>query len=609
MTVKLLLAGWLGLVVAAPLSGQVEHSFACADYTQGKVFIISRAGKIEWQYDGATNCNDLWVLPNGNLLLNTGHGVKEVTREKKVVFDYESASEIYACQRLADGNTFIGECSAGRLLEVNPTGQIVKEIRLLPAGTNGGHAFMRNARKLGNRNYLVAHYGLNVVREYNSAGKLIREIPAAGGPHSVVRLPNGNTLISCADGQDGSRVFEVDTNNQTVWQVRGDDLPGVSLRFMAGLERLPNGNTLMANWLGHHNQFGQTADLIEVTPDKKVVWKFYGGRQIKTISSVFVLDDNIFSTHAPYAPTVLPGNGLTQHPFLYCGEWDTRKPEAQSIFIVRDGKVVWNYTIPIKAARGGIQEFDDVGLLPNGNVVFSRMSGAGIVSPDKKLVWNYDAPVGTEVHSAQYLGSDRVLIMRNGNPAQAMIFNVASNIVERAIPIPTTVTNTHAQFRHIRMTLAGTLLVPHMGEGKVVEYDLSGKEIWSVQAPSVWAAVRLPNGNTLLSGNAKGYVREVNPACETVWEFTQKDAADIKLFTIQGAERLANGNTVFCNWCPNGAKNKFDWPTTVQLLEVTPERKIVWALRSWQDPADLGPATMIQLLDKPDSFEHPSQAR
>ena len=321
---------------------------------------------------------------------------------------------------------------------------------------------------------------------------------------------------------------------------------------------------------------------------------------------IFVLNSALAQ---PYSPTVLPGNGLAQHPFLYCGEWDTRKPMEQSIFIVRDGKIVWNYNIPMKAARGGIQEFDDVGLLPNGNVVFSRMSGAGMVSPDKKLVWNYDAPVGTEVHSAQYLGDNRVLIMRNGNPAQAMIFNVASNFVERVISIPTGVTNTHAQFRHIRMTPAGTLLVPHMGEGRVVEYDLSGKEIWSVKAPSVWAAVRLANGNTLLSGNAKKYLREVNPAGETVWEFTQKDAGKINLFTIQGAERLTNGNTVFCNWCPNGAKKKSDWPTTVQVLEVTPEKEIVWALRSWQGSADLGPATMIQLLDGPDALEYPGQDR
>jgi hypothetical protein len=287
----MVLVSFVDAARSGPTADRVEHAFVCTDYTQGRVFLVSRTGKIEWQYDNAPHCNDLWMLPGGNLLFNTGHGVKEVTRAKQVVFEYESASEIFACQRLTNGNTFIGECDAGRLLEVTPEGTVAKEIRLLPPGVNGGHAFMRNARRLENGNYLVAHYGLNVVREYDPQGKLMREIPAAGGPHTAVRLPNGNTIISCADGPGGSRVFEVDAAGIVVWQVRGDELPGVSLRFMAGLERLSNGDTIMANWLGHRNQFGQTAELIEVTQDKRVVWTFSGYPEIQTISSVMIIDD------------------------------------------------------------------------------------------------------------------------------------------------------------------------------------------------------------------------------------------------------------------------------------------------------------------------------
>jgi hypothetical protein len=58
---------------------------------------------------------------------------------------------------------------------------------------------------------------------------------------------------------------------------------------MAGLQRLPNGNTVMANWLGH-NQFGKAPHLIEVTPDKRVVWTFADHEAMKTVSSVQVLD-------------------------------------------------------------------------------------------------------------------------------------------------------------------------------------------------------------------------------------------------------------------------------------------------------------------------------
>ena len=84
-------------------------------------------------------------------------------------------------------------------------------------------------------------------------------------------------------------VFEVDPQGKTVWQVAHDELPGISLKLMTGLQRLPNGNTVMSNWLGH-GQFGQAPHLIEVTPDKEVVWTFQDHQTMKTIASVQVLD-------------------------------------------------------------------------------------------------------------------------------------------------------------------------------------------------------------------------------------------------------------------------------------------------------------------------------
>ena len=305
---------------------------------------------------------------------------------------------------------------------------------------------------------------------------------------------------------------------------------------------------------------------------------------------------------ASNSPSILPGKGAAQHPFLYAGEWDTRKPLEQSLFVVREGKIVWQYSMPLHPKPGANQEFDDATLLSNGNIIFSRMSGAGMVNPDKQLVWDYPAPPGTEIHSCQSIGRDRVLIMRNGNPAQAMIVNTATGKTEREIPIPTTVKGTHGQFRHIRMTQAGTILVPHLGEGKVVEYDLEGKALWSVEAKSPWQAVRLKNGNTLISGDWSRYAREVNPKGETVWEFTPADVPGYRLGNFQTASRLANGNTVLCSWIA-GDNNTSHWPGTVQVLEVAPDKKVIWALSSWKDP-DLGPATSIQLLDEPGVVEN-----
>ena len=55
---------------------------------------------------------------------------------------------------------------------------------------------------------------------------------------------------------------------ETVWQVQGDELPGISLKFIAGIQRLPNGNTVICNWLGH-GQFGKAPHLVEITPGKQ----------------------------------------------------------------------------------------------------------------------------------------------------------------------------------------------------------------------------------------------------------------------------------------------------------------------------------------------------
>jgi hypothetical protein len=264
------------------------HPFVCTDYTQGKVFIVSRTGTIEWEYP-AERCNDIWLLSNGNLLFTTGNGVKEVTRNKEVVFSYESRSEIYACQRLLNGNTFIGECNSGSLLEVSPDGQVVKDVKLLPEGVDGEHSFMRNARKLQNGNYLVAHYGLDKVCEYDSTGRVSMEIPITGGPHSVIRLPDGTTIISCSDHNGAPRVVECDKSGKIVWQLSKNELPGIELEFMTGMQYLPNGNLVLTNWLGH-NQFGKAPHAFEITRDKKVVWVYKGDSAVKTVSSIQLLD-------------------------------------------------------------------------------------------------------------------------------------------------------------------------------------------------------------------------------------------------------------------------------------------------------------------------------
>ncbi len=289
-----------------------------------------------------------------------------------------------------------------------------------------------------------------------------------------------------------------------------------------------------------------------------------------------------------------PGNGLAQHPMLYVGE------NCNKMFLVKDGKVIWTYS------TGPRPEFDDVWMLSNGNILFSRMEYIAEITPDKKVVWRYDAHRSndtnhTEIHVCQPIGLDRVMFVVNGLPPKLMIVNIKTGEVEvnRELACNPSA-GVHAQFRRARVTAQGTYLVSFLNLGYVAEFDKEFKEIWRCTINSPWAALRLKNGNTLITDEKDSLTREVNSKGETVWEFNcNTDLPEEYQFTSapQTCTRLANGNTIFTSR-GKGGKGP-------QLIEVTPAKKVVWVLHDWKHIAD---ATAVQILDDPGTPEIPGQS-
>ena len=133
------------------------------------------------------------------------------------------------------------------------------------AQTKDLHLQTRMARKLANGNYLVPQLLDKVVREYTPAGKIVWEVKTPDMPFTAIRLPDGHTLIGCTLG---NLVIEVDQSGKTVWQLTNDDLPGKPLNDACGVQRLPNGNTVVTS---HHAKKNEVK-LTKVTRDKKIVW-------------------------------------------------------------------------------------------------------------------------------------------------------------------------------------------------------------------------------------------------------------------------------------------------------------------------------------------------
>jgi hypothetical protein len=306
-------------------------------------------------------------------------------------------------------------------------------------------------------------------------------------------------------------------------------------------------------------------------------------------------------------PRLIVGHGISQHDFLIAGEEDRRRPTIR-LYLVETGKLVWTYQMQRITTNGTENSFSDIHRLSNGDILFAYQSGWRKIDKDGKIIFDYVCPgcslgtsnMWTECHSAQPIGDDKVLFAQNGLPMlKVILYNIKTGKVEMEHEVRTKYSNRpnylHSQTRRVRLTRAGTYLIAHLDIGRVIEYDKEWNEIWSYDAPAVWDAVRLTNGNTLISGNMRNYVREIDPKGATVWEVSTNNFPELKFKFLHEASRLANGNTVFCNWVRRvGSSPAGD--RTVQVVEVNPKKELVWTLSQWRDP-DLGPASCVQLLD------------
>ena len=256
----------------------IKHSFFVAgpDFTG----IVDESGKPTWD-SGRKSARDGWVLENDNVLIVWNNVVREMTPDKKVVFEYKLDSinkELGTAQRLENGNTIVTELGKKpRLLEVDASGKIVVECPLKPE-TNNAHMQTRMARKLDNGNYLVPHLLAFKVKEYTPDGKVVKVFatdlkelggrPAENWPFTAIRLKNGNTVVNLTHG---NKTVEFDPDGKVVWNVQQADFENKPFDDACGGQRLPNGNTVIT---AYHAKKG--VKLFEVTRDKKIVWTYEG---------------------------------------------------------------------------------------------------------------------------------------------------------------------------------------------------------------------------------------------------------------------------------------------------------------------------------------------
>lgn len=170
---------------------------------------------------------------------------------------------------------------------------------------------------------------------------------------------------------------------------------------------------------------------------------------------------------------------------------------SQNMLIEFDsaGEKIWEMAAPsILSVRG----------LENGNILFAQHSPGSVkeVNRNKEVVWEYGT--GGSACDAIRLPNGNTLIGYGNNvdevtPEKEVVWSYTGN-----------------QVYGISVIDNGNILVSQLN-GMVHEISRETKEVvWEFKCPNPVDALRLPNGNTLITSNQK--FMEVTPELEVVWE-------------------------------------------------------------------------------------------
>lgn len=305
----------------------------------------------------------------------------------------------------------------------------------------------------------------------------------------------------------------------------------------------------------------------------------------------------IVAVAAALVPSLTSAAERPSHRFITA---DSSK--GRIAIIAADGQTEWEYKIG---------PLHDLHVLDDGHVLF-QTDWTRLVEVDpktSKIVWEYDSGKQNgnegkhvEVHAFQRLADGVTMIAESG---VSRIIEVDRNgKLLRQIRLKVSKPDAHRDTRLVRKLANGNYLVCHEGDGLVREYDAKGETIWEYQVPlfdkqpkgghgveafgnQCFAALRQKNGNTLISTGNGHSVLEVTPEKDIVWSLHQNDLPNIQLAWVTTLQVLKNGNIVLDN-CHAGPKNP-------QIIEVNRDKQVVWTFHDFDRFGDA--TTNTQILD------------
>ncbi len=287
--------------------------------------LLDPAGRIVHQWRQPEGIQHVKLLPGGNLLVHTlspesAEGVEkiggsagallELDHDSNVVWEYRDDYMHHDYQRLANGNTLIvrwaklptdvaarvqgGHLASGDpdwmwgdvVREIDTAGAVVREWRSwehlstdhhvkCPLESRKEWTHLNSIEITPDGDWLLSFRLTSTVAIVDGATGDVRW---RWGPevlshqHNATWLENGHLLLfdnGChrREAPSFSQIIELDPESrEIVWKYVGPQLLGFYSFMVSGCERLPNGNTFIAE--------GASGRLFEVTPEGETVWEY-----------------------------------------------------------------------------------------------------------------------------------------------------------------------------------------------------------------------------------------------------------------------------------------------------------------------------------------------
>jgi hypothetical protein len=270
--------------------------------------------------------------------------------------------------------------------------------------------------------------------------------------------------------------------------------------------------------------------VIEVDPQGNIVWTFGNGDSVPGPHSVVAPND---AERLPNGETLISGTGTGAGTEPACPADGGGCPDNRVLVVGSDGGIAWEYD-----DDGGLSSPVCSVMLPSGNILITDQGNQRIieVTPQKAIAWQYlpvddGGPELNNPNSAERLANGDTLIADENNN-RVLEINDAG-----AIQWQYTTTPDAGPLQTVAFASRlpnGNTLITDSGNNRILEVTQAGAVVWSYYTasrstsstaptidggssePNPTRAVRLANGDTLISDQFNDQVIEVTSTGETV---------------------------------------------------------------------------------------------